>query len=225
MDKRKLIVFDWNGTILSDTLACWRASNKCLEYFGRPAISLHRYRETVNFPVIHFYTRNGCKVDDVLKLQDEANSLFYEHYLRESYGARTRSGVRELLQWLKDQGHDCTILSNYLTDKIQEQLERLKLEQYFFHVCGNTEGGTVLQHATKRERLSAFIQKRGYLPENIYLIGDSTEEPEIAHHLGLKSISITGGYFSTTRLKATEPDYMIHNMKDVIEILKIADKL
>ena len=62
--------------------------------------------------------------------------------------------------------------------------------------------------------------KRGYKPENTYLIGDSTEEPEIAHQLGLKCISITGGYFSTPRLKAAKPDFIVHNLKDVIEILE-----
>lgn len=220
MKNRKLMVFDWNGTILADTLACWRASNECLKFMGRPEISLARYRQTVHFPVIHFYTLNGCKVDDVLALQEDANNLFYKHYLAHSRNARTRSGVRIVLKWLQAQGHDATILSNYMKDAIEVQLRRLKLDPYFFHVCGNLEGHTVLQHATKKERLSDFLLKRGYYPENVFLIGDSTEEPEIANALGLKSISITGGYFAENRLRAAEPDYIVHSMQDVIEILE-----
>lgn len=220
MKDKKLVVFDWNGTILSDTIPCWKASNVCLEFFGVEPINLKRYRETCHFPVIHFYKLNGACVDTVLAKQEEANAIFYEAYVALSKGARTRSGVRQLLRWLEKSDYDRTILSNYITPEIEKQLQRLKLDHYFSHVCGNGDGGTVLEHTTKPERLSSYMLKRGYRAENTYLIGDSTEEPEIAHKLGLKCISITGGYFSTPRLKAANPHHIVHNLKDVIEILE-----
>lgn len=220
MKDKKLIVFDWNGTVLADTLPCWRASNLCLEFFGCAPISLARYRETANFPVIHFYAANGASVDTVLEKQDEANAIFYGHYMEAALKCRTRSGMRELLGWLDGRGMDRTILSNYITHEIEKQLERLKIRSYFSHVCGNSDGQTVLHRATKAERLSAYMLKRGYHAGNTYLIGDSTEEPEIAHRLGLKCISITGGYFSEKRLRAAKPHFLVHNLKDVIEILE-----
>ncbi len=219
MKDKKLIVFDWNGTILADTLPCWRASNACLEFFGCAPISLVRYRDTCHFPVIHFYKLNGACVDTVLEKQQEANALFYNHYVSAALKCRTRSGVRELLHWLETRGHDRTILSNYIAEEIEKQLSRLKIDHYFSHVCGNPDGNTVLEHATKPARLSAYMLKRGYRAENTFLIGDSTEEPEIAHKLGLKCISITGGYFSEKRLRAAKPHFLVHNLKDVIEIL------
>lgn len=220
MKDKKLIVFDWNGTILADTLPCWRASNMCLEFFGAAPISLKQYQDTAEFPVIHFYTRNGVCVDSVLKKQKEANALFYENYQARIKNVRTRQGTRALLGWLNDAGYDCTILSNYMTDEIKIMLKKMKLEQYFVHVCGNEDGNTVLRHATKKERLSNFMLKRGYRAQNTWIIGDSTEEPQIAHHLGLKSVSITGGYFSKKRLRAAEPNFIVGNLKDVIEILQ-----
>lgn len=220
MKHKKLIVFDWNGTIIADTLPCWRASNACLEFFNVPPISLKRYRETCHFPVIHFYKRNGACIDTVLEKQDEANAIFYDAYTTLAKNARTRSGVRELLAWLEQRQHDRTILSNYVTPEIEKQLARLKIDHYFSHVCGNDDGKTVLEKTTKPKRLSDYMLERGYYAENTYLIGDSTEEPEIAHKLGLKSISITGGYFSTSRLKAANPTYIVNNLKDVIEILE-----
>lgn len=220
MKDKKLIVFDWNGTILADTIPCWKASNECLKFFGIEPISMARYRETCHFPVIHFYKLNGASIDTVLEKQKEANEIFYNSYVSLSKNARTRTGVRKVLQWLDDKGYDRTILSNYVTPEIEKQLKRLKIDHYFSHVCGNDDGHTVLQHTTKTKRLSDYMIKRGYHAENTYLIGDSTEEPEIAHQLGLKCISLTGGYFSTKRLKAAKPHFLIHNVQDVIEILK-----
>ncbi len=217
---RKLFVFDWNGTVLADTVASWKASNDCLEFFGAAPISLARFKETVNFPVIHFYRLNNCDVDDVLARQAEANALFYASYRRHADKIRTRQGVRGLLDFLAAQNIDRTILSNYMKPEIEEQLIRLKIGHYFGYVCGNLDGQTVLQKTTKLDRISDFITKRGYEPRNVMLIGDSTEEPEIARHLGARSISITGGYFSERRLRAVKPDFLVHSHKDVVEILR-----
>jgi phosphoglycolate phosphatase len=216
----KLIVFDWNGTLLSDTVQSWKAGNLCLEFYGRPAISLSQYRETFHFPVIHFYKLNGCDIDDVLARQSEANGLFQTAYEKSVQNARTRRGARELLQWLKLNEYHCTILSNYRTEKIEAQLNRLGLRDFFVHVCANGDDGSSILHSTsKAERLSAFMAKRGYRPQDTVIIGDSDEEPAVARQLGLTSIGITDGYISEKRLRAAKPDHVVHHLKEVVPLL------
>ena len=100
---------------------------------------------------------NACN----LKKQKEANEVFYAHYTALSKNARTRSGLRDVLRWLEKQDYDRTILSNYVTEEIQKQLHRLKINHYFSHVCGNGDGTTVLHRTTKAERLSEYMRKRG----------------------------------------------------------------
>ncbi len=221
MKNKKLIVFDWNGTILADTIPSWKAGNNCLEFYGAKPITLKRYRDTIHFPVIHFYTLNGCKVDQILEKSQGANKVFQNSYQAYAKNCRTRQGTRELLEFLQAQSIDRTILSNYLTPKIEREAKRLNLEHYFSHICGNNDDGLkILEHTTKTKRLSDYMLKRGYHPQNTIIIGDSTEEPEIAHHLGLKSISITGGSFSTPRLKKANPDYIVNSLTEVIDILR-----
>ncbi len=218
--RHKLIVFDWNGTILSDTLPAWKASNACLEFFNAEPISLKRYRETFNFPILHFYKLNGCSVDKVLERKDEANTLFYETYEAMVKTARTRTGARGLLEWITHHNMSCIILSNYQVAPIEAQLERLKIDRYFQHINANRDDGTSILHATsKAERLSAYMLKRNYKPEDTVIIGDSAEEPEIARHLGLTSIGITDGCISRARLKAANPDHIVHHLRDVTVIL------
>ena len=57
------------------------------------------------------------------------------------------------LQWLKDQNIHTIILSNYLTVKIEEQLERLKIRKFFDHVNGHDDG--TLRKALHRIPLAA----------------------------------------------------------------------
>lgn len=221
MNEPKLIVFDWNGTILADTIPSWKAGNDCLEFYGVPQVSLKRYRDTIHFPVLHYYKLNGCNVDTVLEKSAEANALFQEKYSAYAKNCRTRKGTRALLDWLAENKIDRTILSNYLTPRIVDGAQRLKIDHYFSHICGNNDDGRkILEHTNKQQRLADFMQTRGYRPQDVIIIGDSTEEPEIAHNLGLTCISIAGGYFAESRLRASKPDYIVGSLWEVINILK-----
>lgn len=218
--KHKLVVFDWNSTLIADTRAAWLASNACLEYYGGRAVSLARFRETFTFPVIHFYTLNGVSADTVLRDKDGGNAVFQGTYEHLAARARTRTGARELLDWLTGEGYSVTILSNYLTHKINPHLQRLKIDHYFHHVCANNcDGTTILQSTSKAQRLSDFMLKRNYKPADTVIIGDTMEEPEIARSLGLRSIGITDGCISRARLRKAEPDVIIESLSEVKKIL------
>jgi len=218
--KHKLIIFDWNGTILADTIPALKASNACLEFFGQPPISMTHFRNTFDFPVIHFYTNNGCDEDEILAQKDESNRVFQTTYEELSQNCRTRRGVRETLAYLHARDYHMIVLSNYLTDKITPQLERLGIGQYFQHVCAhNCDGTSIMQSTSKMERVQAYMDAHGFEPRHTTIIGDSLEEPEIARLLGLTGVSITGGVASKPRIKAQEPTHIIHSMREITTIL------
>ncbi|MGY3499404.1 HAD family hydrolase [Bradyrhizobium sp. USDA 4471] len=57
-------------------------------------------------------------------------------------------------------------------------------------------------------------------PSSTFIIGDMPVETNIARDLGLTSISITGGFVSTSRLQAAHPDYTINNHHELVPILQ-----
>lgn len=221
MSDRKLAIFDWNGTLIADTKPAWVASNACLAFYGRPPITLKQQRETFDFPVIHYFKRNGCNIDEVLRTKEESNAIFQREYDRLAANARTRRGTRDLLEWLHAQNITCIILSNYLVPKIEHHLNRLKIRDYFAHISANTcDGTSILSGTSKLERLSDFMVKRGYKPADAFIIGDSKEEPDIGRHLGITSIGITGGCITEKRLREATPDHVINALDEVPAILK-----
>ena len=199
----------------------WEASNKCLEFYGVEPISFEKQLETFDFPIIHYYKRNGVSIDRVLETKNEANEIFQNAYDALSKNARTRRGTRELLDWLTAQNITCIILSNYLEEKIETHLERLKIRDYFSYISANTCDGTSILNATsKLERLSDYMMKRGYHASNAFIIGDSPEEPEIGRHMNITSIGITGGCINAKRLRAAKPNHVISSLSEVPNILK-----
>ncbi len=219
--KNKLIVFDWNGTLLSDTAASLKASNACLDFYGYPPITLQRSREVFNFPIIHFYTALGLSVDEVLAKAEQSNQVFQKSYEHHARHTRTRQGARELLSWLKEEGATSIILSNYLTDKIEIHLKRLRLRPYIDHVSAhNCDGTTILHTTSKHERLETYMREHNHAACDTVIIGDSTEEPALAKALGLTSIGITDGYITNQRLRAAKPDHIIGHLGEVQGLLR-----
>ncbi len=216
---KKLFVFDWNGTILADTRASWRAGNDCLEFYGAAPISLAVHRATFIFPILPFYELHGVSAERVLALKDEGNAVFQTAYERYSRNVRTRHGARALLEHLKARDVDCMILSNYRTEKIRDKAQHLGIAEYFKDISAHDCGGTtILQSTTKVLRLREYMAANGYNAENTVIIGDSMEEPEIAKALDLTSIGITGGYISRPRLRQAAPDHIVNRLDEILDL-------
>jgi len=211
-----LWVFDWNGTILADTVPSWKAGNKCLEFYGAKAISLKLHRETFFFPILPFYEKHGVSAETVLERRDEGNAVFQSAYDRYAAKTRTRHGTRELLEHLNNAGAECIILSNYITEKIESHLKRLKIDHYFKYISAHDcDGTTILQSTTKVLRLKDYMETSGHKAADTVIIGDTMEEPEIARALGITSIGITDGYISRKRLREAQPDFIVQRLDQI----------
>lgn len=216
---KSLFVFDWNGTILSDTVPSWKAGNVALEFYGANPIPLQLHRETFCFPIVPFYEIHGVSEEEVMERREEGNETFQAAYSKFAKNARTRTGARALLDHLNDRGVECIILSNYLTTRINEHLDRLKIGHYFSHVSGyDCDGTTILKSTTKTLRLRSYMEEQGYASDHVVIIGDTMEEPEIARELGITSVGITGGYITERRLREARPDYIVDRL-DAIKTL------
>ncbi len=215
-----LAVFDWNGTLFNDTVATLIATNACLRSFNRPEIDLHRMQETACFPLIHFYERLGVGADEYLARAEEEGSNFIKAYEQAMMDCTLAEGAIELLDWLAGQDVHTMILSNHLQPHLDADVERLGVKPYMKHVSGNAEKATITQGLSKQIRLEAYMEEHGFAPERTFIIGDSHEEVELAHRLGLLGISMAGGLLSAARLKKYNADHIVHHLTEVRPILE-----
>ncbi|HPQ50619.1 MAG: HAD family hydrolase [Alphaproteobacteria bacterium] len=217
-----LAIFDWNGTLMDDAQANLEGCNATMAAAGRPPITMERYRETMDFPVIHLYTRNGIDTDTYLANINQYGQVFLDKYKEEAKSAVLKSGSHDLLDALLDAGFTTMVLSNYIQEELESQMAAHHVLHKFHHICGNIDFGNI-EHTrmTKLGRLQTILDDNKYDPAKAFIIGDSLEEPEIARHLGMTCFSVTWGCVSTGRLAAGNPDYMVNDLAEVREILKV----
>lgn len=214
---KKLAVFDWNGTLLDDTPANLAGFNNCLALFNRAPISVEQYRDTMDFPLIHVYTRNGVSPDEYLANFEAADKAFQDIYIEQAKQSPLRKGTTDLLDYLLSENYDLMILSNQRVYDLHDQINERHIGHYFKYISGN-EGydPTHFTRMTKADRFKEFWQAHNYDPAQSFIIGDSLEEPEVASHFGLMAVSVSWGIISKERLEKANPDIMLDELSELM---------
>jgi|SRR3989338_3074349 len=219
----KLIVFDWNATILADTAACFAADKHIIRMFGGERIDLKTYSNTVCHPFVDYYVSRGCNRKLILRNRTKLAKEFHRFYRQRSKHARTRRGARAVLSWVKNQGIPAIILSNHTQHGVRLQLKRLRLEPFFGDILAHSEVDAMMHYhgtTSKHARLMEYLTRNRVKHSEILLIGDSPEEMEIGKKIGAVTVGLTGGYYAEWRLREKGPDFLIHNIKNLIPIIK-----
>lgn len=213
----KLVAFDWNGTLLSDTQTAIKACNILAPEYGVQKISLKQFQDTFTIPVSDFWHIWAKKKIDLL----EQSEKYHQVYEQQALKSRTRSGAKNLLKWLLTKNITRMIFSNHITPDISRQLIRLNIFEYFDEILARDAGDHSHVHKkSKDQKLFDYVQKNKYRPQEVITVGDTEEEIEIGKKYGYKTVAITGGYNSESRLKKHKPDFLIHNLSELKPIIQ-----
>jgi phosphoglycolate phosphatase-like HAD superfamily hydrolase len=217
----KLVAFDWNGTILADTNAVVAGDNAVLKYFGRKRTTLKEVQKKFIMPIRNFYIAMGLNPKALDRNSDKMWSIFLKAYEPLENKCRSRSGAKSVLQFLQNNKIKTIIFSNHMVQHIQKQLKRLNIYNYVDKILARElDDVSHLHIKSKDKKISELVNKLKIKPKEVLVVGDTDEEVDIAKFFGYYSAALTGGNTSTPRLKATNPDYLIHNLKDLKKIIQ-----
>ncbi len=195
------------------------ATNVSLDFFGIAPISLEKEQEIFTFPLIHFYEKMGVPVDEYLKNAETVGNLFHNTYNAHKSNCSLAKDTVKILKWLENNNVTSMILSNHRQETLNKDVKEFGIEQFFETVSGNEDIATIVSGLNKQNRLEDYIEKHNYQHDNVMIIGDSHEEPQIAHHINIMGISISGGLLSPARLEKYKKDYVIDCLSELPAIL------
>ena len=190
------VIWDFNGTVLSDMEIGIRATNDMLLRRGlAPLVSLAHYRELFDFPVEDYYRRLGLD----LEREDYKTVLAPEWvalYNATSDEAPLFEGVAALTQALRKNGVSQSILSASEKQMMEQQLRVRGALSWFDEIWG-----TDSIHAYGKMAL-ADAWREAHKEACAVLIGDTTHDYEVATRIGADCILVAAGHHSEKRLRA-----------------------
>jgi len=182
-----VVIFDMDGIIFDSeqlVLDSWEAVGR---KYGIPDVrkiltdcigtSKDRTQEII-------YAHYG-KDFDYEKYRKEASMLFHE-YVREN-GLPMKKGVRELLQYLKEEKIPVGLASSTRLAVVEEELKQAGLYDYFQVVIG---GDQLKRSKPEPDIYLMACEKMGVSPEDAYAIEDSHNGIRAAYSAGMMPIMV-----------------------------------
>lgn len=190
------VIWDWNGTLLDDARLCVDVMNGVLRSRALPPLTLERYQEIFDFPVIRYYERLGF--DFARDPFEVVGTEFIRNYETRRHEAGLQAGARELLELLRHFEVGQSVLSAYRHDTLETLLRHHGVREFFHRVVGSDD-----HYATgKVEQGRRFIAELGLPPADVVLIGDTTHDHEVAVAMGIECLLLPCGNHSRARLEA-----------------------
>jgi phosphoglycolate phosphatase-like HAD superfamily hydrolase len=189
------VIWDWNGTLLDDSLICVDATNHAFRGIAGITVDRQMYQRNFTRPVRKFYERLLGRVVTDTEWHQIAHD-FHAHYETAVRVASLRSGGEEILGWVAARGMTQSLLSMAAHEQLAAQVERHSLGRYFLLVHGSRgTARTESKRLVLPEHLARVARLRGrpLPPDSVLLVGDTVDDAEAAAAAGVRCVLLADG--------------------------------
>jgi len=203
----KNIIFDWSGVVKDSFEAHLWIVNKMFEKSGVEKISYDELKKNWVQPYMVFYNKY---IPNLTK--EEQDKIWTETMLSKDVPeSHEYSGMADLIKRLKEDKRFLAVLSSDPPEMILPEIKKFDLENIFDY--------KVIFVHDKTEGAKEIIKNNNLNIKETVFIGDSNHEIEVGKEVGIKTIAVTWGFSIEENLRVANPDYLVHNVKELEEIL------
>ena len=203
---KKVIIWDWNGTLLDDVQICVAGINRLLEERGLPVLSVERYKEIFTFPVIDYYRAAGFDFarEDFEKPAMEFIRLYHAFLQKATLFEQAKSVLSNFSQ----KGYRQVILSAMEQKMLLNSLKSYGIIHYFDQVVGLDDHFA----SGKIEAGIRLIEHLGMQLQDLVLIGDTLHDKELAQKFNIDVILVANGHQSKARLQSSGHELIVDSL-------------
>ncbi len=202
----KLIIWDWNGTLLNDVGTCVEAMNVMLQERNMGSLNIDKYKKIFTFPVQNYYKLLGF---DFEKEPFEDLSVEYINlYKQFSEKAPLQMGVLEALKYFQSKDYKQIILSASEQVALEYQVRERGIEDYFDSILGLNN----IYAKSKLDNAIAYINNSSTDFNQIILVGDTYHDYEVAQAIGAECILIENGHQDLNQFSFDGQTEIINNL-------------
>ena len=204
-----IILFDFDG-VLADTLAD-------LLNFGRIAceqLGLPRTPTPADLDVLEnmSFIDYGRQLNLPEQLINEFVSLCLEMFHQRTQSPKIFDGMAQVVEQAAIH-NQIGIITGNTTRTVKNFLEENELQKYIKLIIG------VEQPGSKPEKIERALEIFAQPGDIACIIGDSVSDIHAAKQASIKSIAVSWGHQSLSKLKAANPDYLVKSPQELQQIL------
>ena len=216
--KKKLIIFDADGTIWDSEKDVFLAFNHTLKNNGNKEITKEEFQKLAGLDLEEMFKRVLTKDEETLA--NEYVKKYREYYIDEGHYADETTlfeNVKETLEKLKGQKFSMVIASGKPKRILDKMVEYFHLNEFEL-VLGT--GESHFKPKPDPEILNYIMHHLNVSKEEAVMIGDTKADVMASKNAGIDTIAVTYGYEKIDILRNVKPTYMIDNFKTLEEVME-----
>ncbi len=207
------VVFDLDGTLVKSHENIYKATVKTFEKLGQKVeIPTQQFYDLLGHHFKDMFDALNLYVDDIEYFIDVYKNLYFDFI---DY-SKLYNGVEETLSLLKQK----KIKTGLLTTKGQDQAEKIvkhfKIDNYFNEIMGRRNGIAIKPSA---EPLLLIFDNLKVEPSKSLMVGDAELDIQCGKNANAKTCAVTFGYRSKENLMKENPDFIVDNYSEFIDII------
>ena len=207
----KILIWDFNGTIVDDLDLCVEIENIMLRERGiREGITRQEYMDHFHFPVIDYYYWLGYTFEN--ETYEQVSVQFNQMYEEGFDQCGLMAGYHEKIHEAKQKGYQNVILSASKQDDLRKQCAILGIADDFLEILGMDNN---LAHS-KIEMAKHWMIRSGVSPDDCTYIGDTTHDLETARALGVTNYTLIATGHQSYEVLRAETDKVVHTLSEVV---------
>ena len=205
----RLIVFDWDGTLMDSAAGIVTCIQEASREMGIPIPSHERARHVI-----------GLGLQDSLRIavpdlpeSDYAAfaDLYRKHFLAQEVGMALFPGVNELLRDLRDAGYLLAVATGKSRRGLDRALAAFKLQSFFISSRCADETNPKPHPAMLNELMDELSHK----PQELLMIGDTSHDLDMASSAGVDAVAVTYGAHAEEVLRARSPKGVVTSIPEL----------
>lgn len=215
--KKKLVIFDLDGTLLDTIADLAQATNQALRQLDFPVHEEKSYYRFVGSGINKLFERALPLQERTAENVAKVRALFVPYY--DAHNAdltRPYDGIVPLLEHLQNSGFLLAIASNKYQSATEKLVRHYFPQIHFSAVLGQREGLPVKPDPLFVKEILTLTQTSAQ--ETLY-VGDSDVDMMTARNAEVEACAVTWGFRSREELLSFRPAFVAEQAQDIAQIL------
>ncbi len=210
MDKEKVIIFDFDGTIANTLYTLLEGYNKrvapVLKCKPVDLEKIDEYKKWTARDLLKEHRINALKLPVVI--------FWLRRYLkRQIHTVEHFEAVDAVIKELYKKGYSLGILTSNTTKNVKAFLERNDLDEYFKYIYSSKK------FSGKAKVYMKMAEKHDLNDKEVIYVGDEVRDIKFVKKIGIPIICVSWGLTDPEVLRQEEPDYLIDHPEEIIPII------
>lgn len=205
--KKKIYLFDFDGTVADTVDAAVRIYNEIAEEYGYTLVTKENFPTLRNMSALENVRYLGVSILKIPFIAKQVRAML-KHEVKDIEPIK---GMVDSLNAIKEKGCELHIVSSNSKENILLFLENNSITAF-------TDIHSVSDIFGKHTAIRSLITHNGWDTSSVTYIGDEARDIEAAKKAGVRAVAVSWGYNSKEALQRATPHSILHQPSELLEL-------